>query len=80
MTTIDFITQLFIEVDDKLTKENKNQKHAKANLYPSEVVTLALLFALKRRWQPSLLSVDSKQLQIPVPQFTRKNPLVPIVQ
>ena len=47
MTTIDFITQLFCRVDDKLTQANKNQKHAKANLYPSEVVTIALLFALK---------------------------------
>ena len=47
MTGIDFITQLFLEVDDKLTQENKNQKHLKANLYPSEVVTIALLFALK---------------------------------
>ena len=37
MTTIDFITQLFIEVDDKLTQENKNQKHSQANLYPSTV-------------------------------------------
>ena len=34
-------------VDDKLTKANKNHKHPKANLYPSEVVTIALLFALK---------------------------------
>ena len=50
MTGIDFITQLFIAVDDKLTKANKNHKHPKANLYPSEVVTR------ERRWQPSLLS------------------------
>ena len=34
MTTTDFITQ-------------QNQKHSQANLYPSEVVALALLFALK---------------------------------
>ena len=47
MTTIDFITELFLKVDDKLTEEDKNQKHAQAKLYPSEVVTLALLFALK---------------------------------
>ena len=47
MTPIDFITELFLQVDDKLTQENKNQKHARAKLYPSEVVTLALLFALK---------------------------------
>ena len=45
MTTTDFITQLFCCVDDKLTQQN--QKHSQANLYPSEVVALALLFALK---------------------------------
>ena len=47
MTTIDFITQLFCRVDDKLTQAHKNQKHTRANLYPSEVVTIALLFAHK---------------------------------
>ena len=34
MTTIDFITELFLKVDDKLTEEDKNQKHA-----PSETVS-----------------------------------------
>ncbi len=47
MTTIDFITDLFCCVDDKLTQTDKNQKHPQAKLYPSEVVTLALLFARK---------------------------------
>ena len=47
MTTIDFIIQLFDRVDNQLTAAGKNQKHTQANLYPSEVVTLALLFALK---------------------------------
>ena len=37
MTTIDFITQLFCCVDDKLTQHT--QKHSQANLYPSEVCT-----------------------------------------
>ena len=32
MTTKDFITQLFVAADDKLTKENQNQKQPKANL------------------------------------------------
>jgi hypothetical protein len=44
VTTIDFITELFCRVDDML---GKIPKHSQANLYPSEVVTLALLFALK---------------------------------
>ena len=47
MTTVDFITHLFCRVDDKLTQHQKNQKHSQANLYPSEVVTIALRFALK---------------------------------
>jgi hypothetical protein len=44
MTTVDFITELFCDVDDKLELV---QKHSQAKLYPSEVVTLALLYALK---------------------------------
>ena len=48
MTTQDFITYLFCPVDDKLNKSNKNHAaHSQANLHPSEVVTLGLLFALK---------------------------------
>jgi len=47
MTTIDFITQLFCCVDDKLRESGPNHKHSQAKLYPSEVVTLALLYALK---------------------------------
>ena len=44
MTTVDFITALFCRVDDRLQDV---PKHPQAHLYPSEVVTLALLFALK---------------------------------
>ena len=44
MTTVDFITELFCRVDDEL---GSVQKHSQANLYPSEVVTLGLLYALK---------------------------------
>ena len=44
MTTKDFITELFCQVDDQMEGV---PKHPQARLYPSEVVTLALLFALK---------------------------------
>jgi len=44
MTTEDFIIELFCRVDDKMPNV---KKHPQAALYPSEVVTLALLFALK---------------------------------
>lgn len=44
MTTHDFIIELFCRVDDTMPDATK---HPQAKLYPSEVVTLALLFALK---------------------------------
>ena len=44
MTTEDFITELFCRVDDQMKEIHK---HPQASLYPSEVVTLALLFAVK---------------------------------
>ena len=43
-TTIDFITALFCQVDDQLSSL---PKHPEAHLWPSEVVTLRLLHALK---------------------------------
>ncbi len=42
-TTINFITELFCRVDDQITAA----KHSQGKLYPSEVVTLALLYSLK---------------------------------
>jgi hypothetical protein len=44
MTTVDFITELYCRVDDKL---GPIQRHSQAKLHASEVVTLALLYALK---------------------------------
>lgn len=44
MTTEDFIIELFCRVDDAMQGV---KKHREASLYPSEVVTLGLLFALK---------------------------------
>lgn len=71
MTTEDFITELFCRVDDMMSKA---VKHKQANLYPSEVVTLALLFALKGvgnrafyRW----LSRDYRPLFPRLPDRTR---------
>ena len=43
-TTIDFITALFYEVDEQL---RTIPKHPEAHLWPSEVVTLGLLHALR---------------------------------
>jgi hypothetical protein len=44
MTTEDFIITLFYRVDNAMPNA---RKHSQASLYPSEVVTLAILFALK---------------------------------
>src|SRR6266853_1467228 len=44
MTTVEFITALFYEVDEQL---RTIPKHPEAHLWPSEVVTLGLLHALK---------------------------------
>jgi hypothetical protein len=44
MSTEDFITELFCRVDDVMRDV---PKHSQASLHPSEVVTLALLFAIK---------------------------------
>ena len=44
MTTIDFITALFCRVDDRMCGV---AKHPQAHLYPSELVTIGLLYALK---------------------------------
>ncbi|MBK8751634.1 MAG: transposase [Candidatus Competibacteraceae bacterium] len=44
MTTIDFITELFCRIDDQM---HPLPKHPQAMLWPSEVVTLGVLHALK---------------------------------
>ncbi len=44
MTTVEFITVLFCRVDDVM---RDIPKHPQAKLWPSEIVTLGLLFALK---------------------------------
>lgn len=71
MTTEDFIIELFCRVDDRMLDV---PKHLQAKLYPSEVVTLALLFALKGvgnraffRW----LKRDFGHLFPKLPQRTR---------
>jgi hypothetical protein len=45
MSTVDFITALFYEVDEQM---RAIPKHPEAGLWPSEVVTLGLLHALNR--------------------------------
>ncbi len=71
MSTEDFIIDLFCRVDTAL---DTVPKHPQANLYPSEVVTLGLLFALKGvgprafyRW----LTRDFRMLFPKLPERTR---------
>src|SRR5712691_3650876 len=71
MTTLDFITAFFCQVDDHLPDI---PKHPHAHLWPSEVVTLGLLHALKGvgnrafyRW----LMRDYRALFPHVPERTR---------
>lgn len=44
MSTEDFITELFWRIDDAMRGV---RKHSQASLYPSEIVTLGFLFAIK---------------------------------
>ncbi len=47
MCTQDFITELFCRVDDIMQDVPNIRKHNQSSLHPSEVVALALLFAIK---------------------------------
>lgn len=71
MTTIDFITELFCRIDDRM---RALPKHSQAVLWPSEVVTLGVLHALKGvgnrafyRW----LTRDYQPLFPQLPERTR---------
>ena len=71
MITVEFITALFYEVDEQL---RTIPKHPEAHLWPSEVVTLGLLHALKgvgnrpfSRW----LTRDYRALFPRLPERTR---------
>ena len=71
MTTEDFISELFYRVDEAM---KENPKHPLANLWPSEIVTVGLLFALKGvgnrafyRW----LTRDWRHLFPTLPERTR---------
>ena len=71
MTTVDFIIELYCRVDEKL---NSCPKHSQASLYPSEVVTLALLYALSGKGQRAFwrwLCRDYRLLFPELPDRTR---------
>ena len=71
MTTDDFIITLFCRIHD-VTKDTP--KHLKANLYPSEIVTLGVQVALKGMENRALyrwLVCDYKHLFPKLPERTR---------
>jgi hypothetical protein len=47
MTTEDIIYHIFCEVDDQMKGHSEVVKHPQAKLYPSELVTIGVLMALK---------------------------------
>ncbi|HVF09399.1 MAG TPA: hypothetical protein VNA16_01275 [Abditibacteriaceae bacterium] len=74
MTTQDFITELFCRVDDVMPHDHQVPKHSQANLYPSELVTLGLLYALKGKGQRAFyrwMERDCKLLFPKLPERTR---------
>ena len=71
MTTEEIIIAIFVAVDDQLPEL---KKHPQAKLYPSELVTLGIVFALKGigtrafyRW----LERDYRDLVAGLPERTR---------
>ena len=71
MTTVDFITALFYKVDEQM---RTMPKHPEAHLWPSEVVTLGLLYALKGVGNRALyrwLTRDYRTLFPRLPERTR---------
>ena len=74
MTMVDFITELFYRVAVEIEQEQQIEKHSQAKLYPSEVVTLAQLFALRGVGQRAFwrwLTRDYQSLFPQLPDRTR---------
>jgi hypothetical protein len=76
MTTQDFMMTRFCQVDDQMAEVPKRPD---AKLCPSQVVPLALLFAI-RRWHPCLLSLADTRVSGVVSPCTRADTRVSPVQ
>jgi len=70
-TTIEFITALFYEVDEQL---RALPKHPEAHLWPSEVVTLGLLHALKGVGNRPFQSLVDARLSAGISAASRAHP------
>jgi hypothetical protein len=72
MAMEDFITELFCRIDDALQDV---PKHNQANLYPSEVVTIAMLFTLKGGYGRAFYRWMSKNWRPLFPQLPHRTRL-----
>src|SRR6185503_960112 len=71
MSTVEFITALFYEVDEQL---RTIPTHPEAHLWPSEVGHLGAVARAQRRGQPALLSLADARLSALVPPLARAHP------
>ena len=76
MTTEDCISEVFYRVDKAMSDI---PKHPLANLWPSEIVTLGILFALIRSGESGLLSWAAPRLAAIVSGFARADAVVALV-
>src|SRR5262245_2748397 len=72
MTTSEFIIELFCRIDDEMTTV---PKHPQASLWPSEVVTLGLLFALKGASDRAFYRWAAKDLRSLFPRLPERTRL-----
>ena len=75
MPTEDFITELFCRVDDVMHHEHDVPKHPQASLYPSDVVTLGLLLALKGTGTRAFYRWANRDLRPLFPQLPERTRL-----
>lgn len=72
MTTEDIITDIFCYVDDRMRDVGK---HSQAELYPSEVVTIGLLFALKGGYFSAFYRWLKRDYLAPFPRLSERTRL-----
>jgi hypothetical protein len=75
LSTEDFIIELFVRVDAKMSPVAKDPR---CKLWPGEIVTLALLFAIKGTQRAGILPVAEPGLAPVFSASAGANPVVPI--
>jgi hypothetical protein len=71
-TTVDFIIELFCRIDEKMRSIDK---HPQASLWPSEIVTLAMLFVLKGSGERAFYRWADRDLRPLFPQLPERTRL-----